>query len=106
MKRRIFSFLLAVVMVFSLAPSVFAAEDTMISTAVDKTTVAAGETITVTYTMNRAVDEVSLITIAPKYDKTVLTFQSVDYADSVFFQSPKSGASALVGGISVRRDQG
>ncbi len=85
MKRRIFSFLLAVVMVFSLAPSVFAAEDTMISTAVDKTTVAAGETITVTYTMNRAVDEVSLITIAPKYDKTVLTFQSVDYADSVFF---------------------
>ena len=65
MKRRIFSFLLAVVMVLSLAPSVFAAEDTMISTAVDKTTVAAGETVTVTYTMNRAVDEVSLITIAP-----------------------------------------
>jgi hypothetical protein len=92
-------------MVFSLAPSVFAAEDTMISTAVDKTTVAAGETVTVTYTMNRAVDEVSLITIAPKYDKTVLTFQSVDYADSVFFQSPKSGASALVGRGYIREER-
>ena len=92
-------------MVLSLAPSVFAAEDTMISTAVDKTTVAAGETITVTYTMNRAVDEVSLITIAPKYDKTVLTFQSVDYADSVFFQSPKSGASALVGRGYIREER-
>lgn len=92
-------------MVLSLAPSVFAAEDTMISTAVDKTTVAAGETVTVTYTMNRAVDEVSLITIAPKYDKTVLTFQSVDYADSVFFQSPKSGASALVGRGYIREEK-
>lgn len=92
-------------MVLSLAPSVFAAEDTMISTAVDKTTVAAGETVTVTYTMNRAVDEVSLITIAPKYDKTVLTFQSVDYADSVFFQSPKSGASALVGRGYIREER-
>ena len=77
----------------------------MISTAVDKTTVAAGETITVTYTMNRAVDEVSLITIAPKYDKTVLTFQSVDYVDSVFFQSPKSGASALVGRGYIREER-
>lgn len=77
----------------------------MISTAVDKTTVAAGETVTVTYTMNRAVDEVSLITIAPKYDKTVLTFQSVDYADSVFFQSPKSGASALVGRGYIREER-
>ena len=58
MKRRIFSFLLAVVMVFSLAPSVFAAEgDTTLAVlTADKTSVRPGEDVTFTYTLQEQVD--------------------------------------------------
>ena len=52
MKRRIFSFLLAVVMVLSLAPSVFAAEDDAgMSVSFDNTTPNPGDTITALVTV-------------------------------------------------------
>ena len=90
MKRRIFSFLLAVVMVLSLAPSVFAAEGDgpKIITSVDKDSVKPGETITVTYTLSEQLSPVNNITIALDYDKTAFEYKSVDYTNSVFFKAP------------------
>ena len=62
MKRRIFSFLLAVVMVLSLAPSVFAAEDDpVMSIFFDNNAPQAGDTITVTLNVNRIFSDAAIL---------------------------------------------
>ena len=90
MKRRIFSFLLAVVMVLSLAPSVFAAEGygPMVITTVDKTTVKPGETVTVTYTLSHDLDYMTALDIVLRYDATLFQFVSTDIDGSVWFDNP------------------
>lgn len=90
MKRRIFSFLLAVVMVFSLAPSVFAAEgDTTLAVlTADKTSVRPGEDVTFTYTLQEQVDYIERMTIVLIYDANLFTWKSTDYEGSVFFTAP------------------
>ena len=89
MKRRIFSFLLAVVMVFSLAPSVFAAEEPKITVAVDKTSVKAGETVTFTYESTAAVAEMTNLDVCLAYDGDVFEYVSVDTENSVWFENPR-----------------
>ena len=89
MKRRIFSFLLAVVMVLSLAPSVFAAEEPKITVAVDKTSVKAGETVTFTYESTAAVAEMTNLDVCLAYDGDVFEYVSVDTEDSVWFENPR-----------------
>ena len=62
MKRRIFSFLLAVVMVLSLAPSVFAAEDDPgMSIFFDNNAPQAGDTITITLNVNRIFSDAAIL---------------------------------------------
>lgn len=65
MKRRIFSFLLAVVMVFSLAPSVFAAEgdSPVVVMTADKTSVKPGENVTITYSLDHDLPEMTRLNI-------------------------------------------
>ena len=89
MKRRIFSFLLAVVMVLSLAPSVFAAEEPKITVAVDKTSVKAGETVTFTYESTAAVAEMTNLDVCLAYDGDVFEYVSVDTENSVWFENPR-----------------
>ncbi len=90
MKRRIFSFLLAVVMVLSLAPSVFAAEGDspiVVSTA-DKTNVKPGEKLTITYTLAHDLDYMTALDIVLRYDATLFQFVSTDIDGSVWFDNP------------------
>lgn len=88
MKRRIFSFLLAVVMVLSLAPSVFAAEEPKITVAVDKTSVKAGETVTFTYESTAAVTEMTNLEVWLAYDGDAFEYVSMDTEGSVWFENP------------------
>ena len=98
MKRRIFSFLLAVVMVLSLAPSVFAAEEPKITVAVDKTSVKAGETITFTYESTAAVTEMTNLEVWLAYDGDAFEYVSVDTEGSVWFEKPRvKGRNTLLG---------
>ena len=77
MKRRIFSFLLAVVMVFSLAPSVFAAEVGQIFTVTfDNKIPYAGDTITATIYMVQAPTDYYKVTSSIEYNKDILTYVS------------------------------
>lgn len=77
MKRRIFSFLLAVVMVFSLAPSVFAAEVGQIFTVTfDNKIPYAGDTITATIYMVQAPTDYYKVTSYIEYNKDILTYVS------------------------------
>lgn len=98
MKRRIFSFLLAVVMVLSLAPSVFAAEEPKITVAVDKTSVKAGETVTFTYESTAAVAEMTNLEVWLAYDGDAFEYVSVDTEGSVWFEKPRvKGRNTLLG---------
>ena len=98
MKRRIFSFLLAVVMVLSLAPSVFAAEEPKITVAVDKTSVKAGETVTFTYESTAAVTEMTNLEVWLAYDGDAFEYVSVDTEGSVWFEKPRvKGRNTLLG---------
>ena len=77
MKRRIFSFLLAVVMVFSLAPSVFAAEVGQIFTVTfDNKIPHAGDKITATINLDQTPSDYYKVTTTLKYNKDVLTYES------------------------------
>lgn len=98
MKRRIFSFLLAVVMVLSLAPSAFAAEEPKISITVDKTSVKAGETVTFTYESTAAVTEMTKLEVWLAYDGDAFEYVSVDTEGSVWFEKPRvKGRNTLLG---------
>ena len=77
------------VMVLSLAPSVFAAEEPKITVAVDKTSVKAGETVTFTYESTAAVAEMTNLDVCLAYDGDVFEYVSVDTEDSVWFENPR-----------------
>ena len=68
MKKRILSAVLAVCMLLSLSLSVFAATATP---TVDKTTVKAGEKVSVTISMNEAISRVNTIAYKLRYDSSV-----------------------------------
>ena len=106
MKRRIFSFLLAVVMVLSLAPSVFAAEgdSPKICATIDKTSVQPGETVSVTYMLPNAVNNVNEITVALHYDTSLFKYEGVNYSDSTFFKSPTISNYVGVDTFSIREE--
>ena len=99
MKRRIFSFLLAVVMVLSLAPSVFAAEGygPMVVTTVDRTTVKPGETVTVTYTLSHDLDAMTRLSIILRFDVSLFQFVSTNIDDSVWFDNPSVNNTSVSG---------
>lgn len=77
------------VMVLSLTPSVFAAEEPKITVAVDKTSVKAGETVTFTYESTAAVAEMTNLDVCLAYDGDVFEYVSVDTEDSVWFENPR-----------------
>ena len=106
MKKRIFSFLLAVVMVLSLAPSAFAAEgdSPKICAIIDKTSVQPGETVSVTYMLPNAVNNVNEITVALHYDTSLFKYEGVNYSDSTFFKSPTISNYMSVDTFSIREE--
>ena len=78
-------------MVFSLAPSVFAAEgDTpVVVMTADKTSVKPGENVTITYSLDHDLPEMTRLDIVLCYDHTLFDFVSSNIDDSVWFTSPK-----------------
>lgn len=85
-------------MVFSLAPSVFAAEEPKITVAVDKTSVKAGETVTFTYESTAAVTEMTNLEVWLAYDGDAFEYVSVDTEGSVWFEKPRvKGRNTLLG---------
>lgn len=79
MKRRIFSFLLAVVMVLSLAPSVFAAEDDAgMSVSFDNTTPNPGDTITALVTVESDFSAAMAYESSFYFDKELLTVEKIE----------------------------
>ena len=88
--KKITAFLLAMVMVLSLATTVYAAgaDSPMVITTVDKTTVKPGETVTVTYTLSHDLDYMTALDIVLRYDATLFQFVSTDIDGSVWFDNP------------------
>ena len=86
--KKFLALLLAVVMVLSLAPSVFAAEEPKITVAVDKTSVKAGETVTFTYESTAAVTEMTNLEVWLAYDGDAFEYVSMDTEGSVWFENP------------------
>ena len=81
MKKRIFSFLLALAMLFSVTPVVFATETAQIFTLTfDNATPHAGDTITATIYMEQAPTDYYKVTSSIEYNKDILTY--VDYTCS------------------------
>lgn len=81
MKKRIFSFLLALAMLFSVTPVVFAVETAQIFTLMfDNATPHAGDTITATIYMEQAPTDYYKVTSSIEYNKDILTY--VDYTCS------------------------
>ena len=72
--KRIISLLLALVLVLSMLPvSAFAAENPSATLSVDKTTLKAGEELTVTVTLDTAIDNVMLAEFYVHYDTSLFT---------------------------------
>jgi hypothetical protein len=93
-------------MVLSLAPSVFAAEgdSPKICATIDKTSVQPGETVSVTYMLPNAVNNVNEITVALHYDTSLFKYEGVNYSDSTFFKSPTISNYVGVDTFSIREE--
>lgn len=93
-------------MVLSLAPSVFAAEgdSPKICAIIDKTSVQPGETVSVTYMLPNAVNNVNEITVALHYDTSLFKYEGVNYSDSTFFKSPTISNYVSVDTFSIREE--
>ena len=93
-------------MVLSLAPSVFAAEgdSPKICATIDKTSVQPGETVSVTYMLPNAVNNVNEITVALHYDTSLFKYEGVNYSDSTFFKSPTISNYVSVDTFSIREE--
>lgn len=77
MKKRFFSFLLAIVMLFSVTQVVFAVETIQIYTVVfDNTTPHAGDIITATIYLDQAPTDYYQVMATLKYNKDILTYKS------------------------------
>lgn len=93
-------------MVLSLAPSAFAAEgdSPKICAIIDKTSVQPGETVSVTYMLPNAVNNVNEITVALHYDTSLFKYEGVNYSDSTFFKSPTISNYMSVDTFSIREE--
>lgn len=80
MKKRVVSLLLALIMLLSVAPAVYAAEtDDVFSVKFDNTTPCAGDTITATMYLNKSTADAYIVTSRILYNKDVLTCVSVEF---------------------------
>lgn len=99
--KRLVAIALAMILVLGSIPSAaFAAEGDapqIIATA-DKSSVKPGEAVTITYSLNEPVSEMTGLQITLNYDEALFDFSSVDISDSVWFESPsKSGIQDISG---------
>lgn len=80
MKKRVVSLLLALIMLLSVVPAVYAAEtDDVFSVKFDNTTPCAGDTITATMYLNKSTADAYIVTSRILYNKDVLTCVSVEF---------------------------
>ena len=80
MKKRVVSLLLALIMLLSVAPAVYAAEtDDVFSVKFDNTTPCAGDTITATMYLNKSTADAYIVNSRILYNKDVLTCVSVEF---------------------------
>lgn len=99
--KRLVAIALAMILVLGSIPSAaFAAKGDapqIIATA-DKSSVKPGEAVTITYSLNEPVSEMTGLQITLNYDEALFDFSSVDISDSVWFESPsKSGIQDISG---------
>lgn len=79
--KKITAFLLAMVMVLSLVPSAFAAEDDLFDVSFDNQAPKVGDEITVKLTMNKSLSGMSAaLYLSFLYDKTFLTCTGVNFS--------------------------
>lgn len=87
---------MAVVLAVGLLPSAaFAAEgdSPMVITTTDKTKINPGETLTITYTLDRDLEYMTRLDLVLRYDATLLKFVSTDVEGSVWFT--KTGVDSV-----------
>ena len=85
--KKICALILAMFLVLGTVPSAaFAAEgdSPKICAIIDKTSVQPGETVSVTYMLPNAVNNVNEITVALHYDTSLFKYEGVNYSDSTF----------------------
>ena len=105
--KRICALILAMFLVLASIPSAaFAAEgtDPKICAIIDKTSVQPGETVSVTYMLPNAVNNVNEITVALHYDTSLFKYEGVNYSDSTFFKSPTISNYVSVDTFSIREE--
>ena len=105
--KRICALILAMFLVLASVPSAaFAAEgdSPKICAIIDKTSVQPGETVSVTYMLPNAVNNVNEITVALHYDTSLFKYEGVNYSDSTFFKSPTISNYVSVDIFSIREE--
>ena len=105
--KRICALILAMFLVLGSVPSAaFAAEgdSPKICAIIDKTSVQPGETVSVTYMLPNAVNNVNEITVALHYDTSLFKYEGVNYSDSTFFKSPTISNYVSVDTFSIREE--
>ena len=105
--KRICALILAMFLVLVSVPSAaFAAEgdSPKICAIIDKTSVQPGETVSVTYMLPNAVNNVNEITVALHYDTSLFKYEGVNYSDSTFFKSPTISNYVSVDTFSIREE--
>lgn len=99
--KRLVAIALAMILVLGSIPSAaFAAEGDVpqiIATA-DKSSVKPGEAVTITYSLNEPVSEMTGLQITLNYDESLFDFSSVDISDSVWFESPSNSGIRDISG--------
>lgn len=90
----------------SVPSAAFAAEgdSPKICAIIDKTSVQPGETVSVTYMLPNAVNNVNEITVALHYDTSLFKYEGVNYSDSTFFKSPTISNYVSVDTFSIREE--
>lgn len=105
--KKICALILAMFLVLGTVPSAaFAAEgdSAKICAIIDKTSVQPGETVSVTYMLPNAVNNVNEITVALHYDTSLFKYEGVNYSDSTFFKSPTISNYVSVDTFSIREE--
>ena len=105
--KKICALILAMFLVLGTVPSAaFAAEgdSPKICAIIDKTSVQPGETVSVTYMLPNAVNNVNEITVALHYDTSLFKYEGVNYSDSTFFKSPTISNYVSVDTFSIREE--
>ena len=105
--KKICALILTMFLVLGTVPSAaFAAEgdSPKICAIIDKTSVQPGETVSVTYMLPNAVNNVNEITVALHYDTSLFKYEGVNYSDSTFFKSPTISNYVSVDTFSIREE--